>query len=416
VKVKHQSLSNRVDESRMPSAVRWLSVVTLLTLAACGSRGDTSTALNPPKIDTLPGGIVHVTNTGPTAWRDTSGWHWKPVAVIKPAEGSSGELGEIASVAIGDDGSVYALQKQPAVIKVFGSDGAYVRTIGREGDGPGELRRGFLAIRGDTLLIQDSGNSRLTIFRTDGTLLHTVVSPCCFYWPPFVIDSIGRAWIPGRSQNNTPSWFRIRMNGSTADTVAMPPMDDFSKMKRWEITVTRGSNQLQMIMPAPMQPGTLFAPRSDGAIVSGSTGRYQFAILRSAADTIRIVDADAPAVTITEAQRDTIFARATAQRDEVVHRALLASAHKDDIPHTWLPWTHMALDGDGHLWVALPGAAGEVSRLQVFDREGRLLGDVSPANPKMFDLTAAWGRDRIAVPDEDDAGRPIIRTYRLAHN
>jgi hypothetical protein len=389
----------------MLSVVRWPALITLLTLAACSGGGDT--ALNPPKVDTLPGGIVQVRNTGPTAWRDTSGWRWTPTSVITPVDGSPGELGDIASLAVGVDGSVYALQKSPAVIKAFGPDGAFVRTIGKEGDGPGELRRGVLSIRADTLLIQDSGNSRLTIYRTDGVLLRTVTSPCCFYWPPFVIDSVGRAWVPGRSQDNIASWFRIRMDGTSADTVAMPALDDFSKVKRWEVTVTRGNSQMQMIMPAPMQPTTVFAPRVDGMIVAGNTGSYRFALLRTSTDTVRVFDAGAPAVALTEAQRDTIFANATANRDEAIHQALLAAAHKDDIPHTWLPWTHMALDGEGRLWVALPGAAGEVTTLQVFDR------DVPPASTKMFELTAAWGRDRIAVLEEDTDGRPVIRTFRL---
>jgi len=395
----------------MRSVVHWPTLFTLLTLAACGGGADT--ALNPPIVDTLPGGIVHVRNTGPTAWRDTSGWRWTPATVIKPAEGSPGELGDIASVVIGEDGSVYALQQGPAVIKAFGHDGTFVRTIGKEGDGPGELRRGFLSIRGDTLLIQDAGNSRLTIFRTDGVLLRTVTSPCCFYWPPFVIDSVGRAWVPGRGANNSSSWFRVRMDGSTVDTMAMPPMKDFSKQKMWNVTVARGNDRMQMIMPAPMQPATIFSPRVDGMIVAGYTGRYRFAILRTSTDTARIFDADAAPIAITEAQRDTIFANATANRDEAVHKALLASAHMDDIPRTWPPWLHMALDGQGYLWVALPGDAGEVSRLQVFDREGRLLGNVPPPSPKMFDLPTAWGRDRIAVLDEDTDGRPVIRTFRL---
>ncbi len=396
----------------MRPPVRWPILCTLLTLAACGTGGG-ATALSQPEIDTLPGGIMHVANTGPTAWRDTSGWRWEATSVIQPVDRSPGELGDITSLAIGDDGSVYALQRQPAVIKVFGPDGSYVRSIGREGDGPGELRRGFLSIHGDTLLIQDSGNSRLTIFRTDGTLLRTVVSPCCFYWPPFITDSAGRAWVPGRSQDNRASWYRIGMDGHTVDTVPMPPMDDLRAMKHWDITVTRGSDQIQMVMPAPMQPGTLFSPRVDGAVVSGHTGRYRFAILRANTDTVRIFEAEAPAVPLTEAQRDTIFANATAERDEAVHKALVASGHKDDIPHTWLPWTQMALDGEGYLWVSLPGSAGAVSRLQVFDRDGYLLGDVPPANSKMFDLAAGWGRDRIAVLDEAEDGRPVIRAYRI---
>ncbi len=386
-----------------------IAALLLGSLAACSANGP---QLATAKVDTLAGGIVHVRNTGPTMWRDTSGWRWVAAATINPAEGSPGELGEIGAMAIADDGTVYALQQKPAVIKVFDPHGGFVRAIGKEGDGPGELRDGFLGIRGDTLLIQDPNHSRLTLFRTDGSFLRTVPSPCCYFWPRLTVDSLGRAWIPGSGNAEKASWYRLRLNGTIADTLAMPPQDDFRKMKSWTVTMKRGSNSMSMMMPAPMQPGTSFEPRIDGMIIAGNTGSYRFAVLRGATDTVRIFEASAPTLAISEAMRDTIYNQATSHRDEVIQKALRESAKKDDIPHTWLPWTHMSLDREGRLWVALPGDAGEVTRLQLFDRDGKLLGDVPPPNRKMF-KTAAWGRDWLAVADEDADGRPIIQTYHL---
>lgn len=381
-------------------------------LAACSSPSEAKVALNLPKIDTLPGGVVHLVNTGPTAWRDTSGWRWVPTATINPAEGSAGELGDINTMAIGDDGSVYALQRKPAVIKVYGPDGTYLRTIGKEGDGPGETRSGYLGIRGDTLLLQDPTHSRLTLFRTDGTFLRTVRSPCCYFWPRLTVDSSGRAWVAGSGQGEKASWYRYRMDGSTVDTVRMPPETDWKDAKNWEVSINRGNNSMSMIMPAPMQPGTSMEPRIDGIIVSGTSDAYRFALMKNTQDTIRLFEASAPILPISAAMRDTIFEHATMNSDPDIQKALRASAKKEYIPGNWLPWTHMSLDRAGRLWVSLPGDAGELTRLQVFDRDGRLLGDVPPPNSKMFGI-AAWGGDRIAVADEDADGRPVIKTYHL---
>lgn len=393
-------------------AVASLRMTALLWLGACGTDSAAKVALNVPLIDTLAGGIVRVRNTGPTAWRDTSGWRWVATATINPAEGTAGELGDIGAMAIGDDGTIYALQRKPATIKVFGPEGTFLRDIGKEGDGPGEVRSGFLGIRGDTLLLQDPGHSRLTLFLTNGTFLRSVPSPCCYFWPRFTVDSLGQAWVPGSGRSEKASWYRIRMDGSTVDTMLMPPQDDWQKGKKWEVSIKRGSNSMSMIMPTPMQPGTSFEPRIDGMIVGGNTGSYRFALLRSATDTARTFEATAPTLPISEAMRDTIYNSATSNSDESIQRALRESAKKDDIPHTWLPWTHMSLDREGRLWVALPGDAGEVSRLQVFDRDGRLLGDVPSPGNKLFD-NSAWGRDRVAFADEDEAGHPIIRAFRL---
>jgi len=392
--------------------IRRLTLPALLLLAACGS-GTAKTALSIPVIDTLAGGIVHVKNNGPTAWADTSGWRWVSVATINPAEGTPGELGQIGAMAIGDDGTVYALQMKPATIKVFSPDGTFLRDIGKEGDGPGELRYGFLGIRGDTLVLQDSNNSRLTLFLTDGTFLKTVPSPCCYSWPRLTVDSAGRAWLPGPGTGDKGAWYLVRMDGTTADTLLMQPLDDFRKAKTWTVTTKRGGNTMSMMMLAPMQPSTTFEPRIDGMIVSGHSSSYRFAVLRGATDTVRIFEASAPTLPISDAMRDTLFEKATNNSDEATRKALRESAKKDDIPHTWLPWTHMSLDRAGRLWVTLPGDAGEITRMQVFDRNGYLLGDVPPPHRKMLFDTSAWGRDRIAFLDEDDDGRPVIRTFRL---
>ncbi|MDH3217245.1 MAG: 6-bladed beta-propeller [Candidatus Krumholzibacteria bacterium] len=49
-------------------------------------------------------------------------------------------FGVISQILGADDGSVFILDTQLAQIKVYSADGDYLRTIGREGEGPGEFR------------------------------------------------------------------------------------------------------------------------------------------------------------------------------------------------------------------------------------------------------------------------------------
>lgn len=59
-------------------------------------------------------------------------------------------FGEVEDLLIDDDGTVYVLDSQLADVKVFSVGGEYLRTIGREGDGPGEVRApGDLAFMAD---------------------------------------------------------------------------------------------------------------------------------------------------------------------------------------------------------------------------------------------------------------------------
>jgi len=52
-------------------------------------------------------------------------------------------FGVVTAVRTDAEGNVYLLDSQLSEVKVFDADGAYLRTIGREGEGPGEFRRPF---------------------------------------------------------------------------------------------------------------------------------------------------------------------------------------------------------------------------------------------------------------------------------
>jgi len=65
---------------------------------------------------------------------------------------------------------VAVLDGQAAEVRVFGPNGAYLRTMGQKGEGPGELSypEALVALAGDTLAVYDRGNGRITRFNPDG--------------------------------------------------------------------------------------------------------------------------------------------------------------------------------------------------------------------------------------------------------
>lgn len=86
-------------------------------------------------------GVVHVMNSE----RPKS----KPVTIeMEEAWRIGGEddeeiFGVITDIMVDDQGSFYMLDSQLNEIKVYSDDGEYLRTIGREGEGPGEFRGAF---------------------------------------------------------------------------------------------------------------------------------------------------------------------------------------------------------------------------------------------------------------------------------
>jgi hypothetical protein len=391
-----------------------MRLIPVLLLAACAT-GDAATAPNTPTLDTLPNGVVQVTNPGPTQWADTTGWRLVEEMVIAPEEGSLGELGQIAGLVADDAGNVFVLQQSPVTIKMYGPDGEWLRDIGREGSGPSEFQSGMLAVYGDTLIVQDPDNARMTLMRTDGSFVASHPSQCCFFWSTFPIFEGGLAAIigpppPSGSTQRSAGYYLTRMDGTVADTVIVS-VGEPDEARTWTVTLKRGNKTSMMGMSIPLQSQDNFAFFQQPIEVGGNTAAYRLFVRELGGDTLRTFTAPASTVQITPAQRDSIFAAQTEQMDESWRTAFAEVAKASDIPTTWPAWSDVATDRTGHVWVGRPGAKGAVTTLDVFTRDGVLLGSVPAPHARILD--GYWTRDRVYLRDESEDGLPVIRVYRI---
>lgn len=110
-------------------------------LVACGT--DTGSRIPGPD-------VVVETHGDTTVVRTISGSVWRSEATLVP-EVSIGELegpeeylfGSIYSITVDDEGRAYVLDGQARDLRVFDSDGTYIETLARRGEGPGELSNAF---------------------------------------------------------------------------------------------------------------------------------------------------------------------------------------------------------------------------------------------------------------------------------
>jgi 6-bladed beta-propeller len=79
-------------------------------------------------------------------------------------------LGTVVDVSFGRDGTLFLLDSQLSDLKVFSSDGAYLRSIGRPGEAPGEFRRGVsIAVLSDgSVAVVQSSPARIVNLSADG--------------------------------------------------------------------------------------------------------------------------------------------------------------------------------------------------------------------------------------------------------
>jgi hypothetical protein len=388
-----------------------------LLLAACG--GADASNLASAVVDTLPGGIPRVMSPGPTGWTDSASARLTEVVRFSGEDGTTAELGQPQSLAVDESGRIYVVDQKPSVVKVFGPDGALIRTIGGEGEGPGEFRIGFIAVRNGILALHDPRLARTTVWDTAGRLLKSWHTSCC-YWTEIQIDGEGRIYIPSMVAHNpgeTPRgipFVRWTVEGTVVDTVWVPHRESG---KVWTVSTKGPDGKMQSSMSTgvPFQPSLTYALHPDGGIVYGWTGEY--AVVRSATggDTTRLFGRTWTPEPIDDARRRAELETRIREPAKSYGEANVRAAFKlEDLPATLPAYMNLRVDQSGRVWVRRHTVADTTRAVfELFDSTGAFLGPVTlPFQMNEWGLQT-WTRDGLVTLIEDQEGRPTVVRLRL---
>lgn len=390
---------------------RWLRhlmvmMIPVLALASCTTDAADS-ALRAATVDTLPGGVIRVVNHGPTEWADSTGWRLELERVISSADSGPALLASPHDVVATSAGEIMILDRQPALIKVFSADGEFVRTIGREGAGPGEYADfGDLAIIADTLVVNDRRHARMVLFDVDGTYLRSFPGTRGPMWRVTTTD--GRiqldtdlAQLDGTPNDN---WAgsgvrRLRTDGSVADSFFYPPEPRGRNWSLVDATHDLGTS-------IPFMPDREKTLNPAGQLIWGDQGVYRLVVTSNGRDTVRVIESTAPAAPISDSLR-------RAELADVIKDSPWAEgiASLDEIPKTYPAWTGLHSDAAGNLWVLRPGPSGPGAVLDVFAPDGRLRGSLTSP----FDTfeSSYWTADRIYRIGRGEDDLPQIEVWRV---
>lgn len=75
----------------------------------------------------------------------------------------------IAAIAVDDSGTIYVLDSEPGRVQVYDHDGTFLRSFGREGQGPGEVvMPNAIAVTDARVYVSDLGNRRTAMWTLNG--------------------------------------------------------------------------------------------------------------------------------------------------------------------------------------------------------------------------------------------------------
>jgi sugar lactone lactonase YvrE len=262
-------------------------------------------------------------------------------------------FGRIDGMAVAEDGSIYVLDAQASAIRVYAPDGAHVRSFGRSGEGPGELKQpaGMAFLSDGRLLVRDPGNARINVYSPTGESLTTWPIPGGFFTSaPIYVDRDDNVYtdvIAERRENG--SWnvglLRLDREGQVVDTLRRPHADyDPPALTAQRVS---GSSRSMSMSSVPFWPQLITTLNRAGEFVGGITDRYAVQTWHGDGKVTRI-ERDIEPVPVVAAEADAATERITRNM-----RGLDESWRWDGPrpPATKPAYTEARVAEDGRLWV-----------------------------------------------------------------
>ncbi len=365
-------------------------------------------------------------------------------------------FGSVRDVLESRDGSVLVVDFQAFAVRQYDATGAYLRTFGRKGQGPGEYTiPGTVGVLPDgRVLLLDAGNARVNVYAPDGEPSATwLLKPPGLRIIPsrLTIDTTGTAVVTARVSTEAGTsairFLRFAPDGRVVDTLSAPAL----AYERPFASMTSGRGTGSAVIP--FYPEARFAWSPLGYMVSGLPSRYAVELriprraqgpagvaipaMRYRGPTADMATSD-PIISIRRAVPDLPISeeQRSAERAgvESVMRQLDPGARftGPDIPRTKPAYKDLRVGEDGTIWVFVsmpgqrdmpdppaspaPGSGPVLPRWRepavwdVFEPDGRYIGRVSkPTNVTILRMS----RDRVWGTLADEDGVQLVKRFRI---
>jgi uncharacterized protein YifE (UPF0438 family) len=294
---------------------------------------------------------------------------------------------QIMDVGVDDEENIYILDFLESHIKVFSKSGEYLRTIGRRGQGPGEIQRAMNIhiTPGNEILINDRGARYFHFLTLGGEYIRSIYQ--------------GRSSRPQvDSQNNIVARQTII---DTAEVRFILKKFDSELNDLFEIFSYAYESNPKIYNVYP--PQCYWGVRSDDSIVWGYADKYEFQILDRNGRAIQKIIKDYEPVEITEEEKQ-----------EWVRFVFGDSGVPSDIEVNWDKYHNafqsLNIDEEGRIFVQTyeKMTDGKSYYYDVFNPEGRYIAKIPlKTRPQLFK------KNKLYTIEEDEEGYQAVKRYKV---
>lgn len=293
----------------------------------------------------------------------------------------------IHSIAVDERERIYVLDIKEAHIKVFDWDGNYIRTIGKKGQGPGEMIRPWSVFitNQNEIIVHDRGKRRMIYYSADGNHIRSL-SLSKMLTGIINVDSMGNLIA------------EIHIIKSEKPFIELCKFDsNFHHVMTFASYSDPWSGQVAF---NPFVTCLCWAVDRDDNIIFGYTNKYEFNVLSPEGDLIRKIIRKYTPVRISRDEKKMLSEQAKNIPDI-----------KLNIPKYYPPFGKFMLDDEDRIYAQTYEQAqnGTGFYYDIFDPEGRHLAKIY-----LKSYPIAWKKGRLFTVEKDEEGYQKVKRYKVA--
>ena len=215
-------------------------------------------------------------------------------------EGESEEemFGELTSIDVDSDGNIYILDRKVKKVKIFDSEGKFLRKFGKDGQGPGEMNVPITiqVISNDELVVSDALNQRLMFYSLEGEFkreMSTAVKALGLTLPLFDSQGniLGQQIVPTEEKLMR----EVRKYDGELNSLFTVASIDNTNLVQGKIN--------------PFQVVIFYQLGKDNAIYCSNPDAYEIKVLNTEGKMVRRILKDYDSVNVTEKDKEDFFER-----------------------------------------------------------------------------------------------------------
>lgn len=302
----------------------------------------------------------------------------------------------VTRLVVDDEENIYVCDSKAAHIIVFDSKGNHLRTIGKRGQGPGEMMwPGVIQVfLQEELIVTDLPQARVHFFTLDGKFLRQ-------------LSTRTRAWFRGPKVDSKGNMVvEYGIFGDENKTV-VKKIDSELKPIFDIVSLPLASRPPNLISYFEWRYGNMVWDVSkEDNIIWGDITKYEIYVYNPEGKLIKKVIRDYEGVEVTKAEEEKLW-------KDWYGDIPIPPQMKLEFPKKYPPFMHFTCDENGRYIVQTYDKTedGERNYYDVFDSEGKYIARISLKFSPII-----WKKNKLYTIEEDDEGFQVVKCYKVTWN